>query len=214
MRKTTCFLTLGVVLFATPVFAEINRCEKISKSLSERWGPDVACQCGPELSNLEVTVPIGTHLEAVCGLRGNNGKLIDLRKTKATLDKYDSSGSYPSDGVIYISGELVLTGLVVVEPSNCCTMSFRPKLLNVPRESVFSVPKQSVFTENYLTGIRMDVDYDKFRAPDPTYVECLTANATIKIRGLEVRLIGNDEGGTYPRDLDVLKVSAFKKCGG
>ena len=206
MKNATGLLTLGIALFATPALAEQKLCEALSKSLSELWQYKAACQCGTELSNLEVTLPTGTHLEAVCDLYDSNEKPVDLNKTKISLERYDSSGGYPAIGSIYISGELVLTGTVRIEPSNSGAMWFTPKLLKTP--------KKSVFTKNFLSSFKIenDVDYKKFGAPGPAHVTCLTADATIMVRGLEVRLIGNDHRGTYPRYIDVLKVSVFKKC--
>jgi hypothetical protein len=207
LKNTTCFLTLFIILFSTPVLAEKNQCEILFKSYPSSNDPDLVCQCGAELANLEVTIPKGTHLKAVCGGRGSLEKVMDLHNNKITLDEYSSSGGYPEGVIIYISGVLVLTGVVGIEPSNSGLMSFLPNLVKVP--------KKTVFTKNYLSEIRIlsDEDYSKFRAPDLTpSVSCLTANATIKIYGLEVHLISNDHGGAYVRGLEVLKVSDFKKC--
>ena len=206
MKNTTCFLTLFIILFSTPVLAEKNQCKELFKLYPEQNAPDLVCQCGAELANLQVTIPKGTHLQAVCGWRGSLEKVMDLHNNKTTLDEYSSSGNYPEGVTIYISGVQVLTGKVVIEPSNCCTMWFET--------NSFKVSKKTIFMENFLTGFRIEGgnDYYKFRAPDPTRVTCLTANATVKIQGLKMELISNDHGGTYVRGLEVLKVSEFKKC--
>ncbi|MFT3736121.1 MAG: hypothetical protein QM776_14055 [Rhodocyclaceae bacterium] len=95
--KQSVTVTLLVLAVAAPAaYAKQSKCAVLSKRLSESAQTDVPCYCGKALANLEVTVPSGLRVDAVCGLRTVSGRWIDLRKEKASLDRYGKDGSRPA----------------------------------------------------------------------------------------------------------------------
>lgn len=205
-------LATAVLLLLAAIGAEANpkgnKCATLSAELSKSWERPVPCYCGNELSNLEVTPPRGLRVEAVCGLRDTSDRWIDLAKKKASLDYYDKDGGMPY-GEIYLSGQIILTGLAGMEPSNSGDLSFATKC-DMPQEPAFL----RKFCEFKLGS---DADYKKLSGPKPTYdkeFKCWRENVTLKIIDPMVSLGETDSSGTYPRNIVVLKKTkpVFAKC--
>ncbi len=166
------------------------------------------CYCGSQLANLEVTLPPGLRVEAVCALRFDTlsgPHPIDLTREKVSLDSY-TNGGYP-EGLVYLSGSMSapLTGTVRAEEGDAGSLWF----------SANSNRRGPVFSEQHLTGLKLgsDDDYSKLGAPKPESVggECREAEATLKIHDPVVLLGQTDEAGTRGQ-FDVIRVSAYTVC--
>jgi hypothetical protein len=203
-------LAVGFSIFSIPALAAQDRCKELSETLSASQQSSVVCHCGNELSKLEVTLPKGTHLEAVCGLisidpNTGAGKQIDLNKFNISLDKSDSSGNLPL-GHIYLKGEMVLTGEVKIEPSDAGAVWFYPNNLDFPKKTVFTAKFNVIKINN-------EDDYKNLHATKfLSQGGCWFAKAKIKMIGMEVNLSDTDYEGVYPSKIEVLKVTAFNSC--
>jgi hypothetical protein len=228
MKIQKYLLLFSITLFANPTLAEKNRCVDNTSYLEG----GVLCQCGSVLSNLKVTIPKGTRLERVCSLRyypstdkkennlpsdesGPTGSYpLDLKHSKASLDDHKPSGDYPiADiiGGIEISGELILSGIVVVNPSDAGIMFFDP----APKQIVF--PRETVFTKKFRQfKLGKDDDLKHFKVTKEilktSYSECWEAKAKIKLRGIRVEISEQDSAGTYAHNVKVLSLAPWKKC--
>jgi hypothetical protein len=199
MRKI--FTTVILLSLFSISHAEESKCKKNYKHFEGR------CYCADELNNLEVTTPTGTKVAAVCSLTGAKGKLIDLTRSKVSLDRFDSTGNY-FDGIIYLSGELILSGSVWYEPGDAGDLHFR-----VDNNNRSTTP---VFLNEFFNEIKLESEdvYRKLGAPIPVYGEppqCWGAQVTLKIIDPVVKLYANDSGGTYGTNIVVLKKSALNK---
>lgn len=210
MKTSAYLLAVSFSIFSVPSLAAPERCKELSETLSASQQSSVVCHCGDELSKLEVTLPKGTHLEAVCGLTSIDpntgaGKQIDLNKFNMSLDRYDSSGNLPL-GHIYLKGEMVLTGEVKIEPSDAGTVWFYPDNLDFP--------KKSVFTDKFgVIKIVNEDDYKNLRATKfLSQGGCWFAKAKIRVIGVEVNLSDTDYEGVYPGKVEVLQVAPFNSC--
>jgi hypothetical protein len=219
-------LLFAIALFPATTFAEQKPCE----ALSSKWGSGATCQCGNVLSNLKVTAPKGFRLKDVCQFRhypfeadlknigpkdrkaslGDSGPSgsypLDLKHNKASLDESSPSGEYPI-GTIYLSGELFLTGTVVVDPSDSGTMFFYP----TPKQ--FTFPRETVFAKRFRSfKLGSKEDLKNFNVTKEMLSRCWEAETKIRLRDIAVELSDSDSAGTYPRKVKVLRVTPWKKC--
>jgi hypothetical protein len=204
--KAIYYSIFGVLyLVASSALAVNDECKSLSKKLTEQRQNSVVCQCGARLANLEVTLPSGIKIEAACGLTTNNFEDIDLKKRKVSLDNYSASGGYVF-GDFYLTGKFRLKGEIVIDP-DAEDMYFYPETeIRFERESVF----ESNFRSFSLGGIDT---YKKFRAPKPSdLMPCLYAKAEIVVNSFFINVSDTHNSGTYPRNIEVLSVSTFKKC--
>lgn len=212
MMHITIIFMLGIFAFCCPAHANSSECKELSAKLSQNWGWDVPvqCYCGRELANLEITPPAETKVKAVCGLRDTGGRLINLVKEKASLDRY-VDGNLPQ-GSLYLSGQITYSGVVSFEPGNAGDLWFNTGVTGQPRTPVF---RHEFFEEIKLGSAS---DYRKLGMSNP-YSEgkpykCWSKKVTLKIVDPVVHLSDTDFGGTYATDIVVLKMSASKefKC--
>ena len=199
--------TLAITALA-PTYGRDHTCGTRSARLSQQAGQHIPCYCGRDLGNLEVTPPVGTRVEAVCALRAGPGKWIDIRTRKASLDR-DVDGNLPQ-GVIYLSGKLVLSGTAWFEPGNAGELWFSTGRVNRPERPLF---RDQAFDKIKLGR---DADYQKLGAPKPDYSfpKCWTMQVTLEIIDPTVTLEDTDFAGTTARDIVVSKRSArrARKC--
>lgn len=208
MRYQLLVLPILLSLWPTVTLLGSQGCEQ---SRSTWWGSyeNKGCYCGPQLSNVTVTLPPGLRLEAVCGLhlRGDSIHTYDLSKEKVSLDTYTPEGSYPQ-GFIYLSGTMkeVVTGTVTVEENPSGKDLWFKAALDHERP---------LFWKHHLTSLDLGSDehYKKLRAPKPdeSQGKCQSAQAIIRIRNPIVLLGQTDEAGT-DADFDVIRVSKYQPC--
>ncbi|MCL2075297.1 MAG: hypothetical protein FWH15_02430 [Betaproteobacteria bacterium] len=174
------FMIAVLMLFASigsEAYSEGSKCSALSVEMSASWERHVPCYCGDELSNLEVTLPQGLRVDAVCGLsdlRDSSHRWVDLHKEKASLDYYDEHGYLPN-GVIYLSGQITLTGSVSMEPSDSGDLLFSTNC-DMPQEPAFL----RKFCEFKLDD---DSNYKKLGGEPPSYdkeMKCWTVDATLR----------------------------------
>lgn len=208
MKRFTIITFLFLAVANTDAYAKDNKCADLSAKLSKYWNRPVPCYCGAALSNLEITPPRGLRVEAVCGLRDETGRWIDLEKEKASLDHF-KNGNLP-DGEVYLSGQITLTGSAGMEPSNSGTLAFG---------SECDMQKEPVFQKKFFCEFKLgsDADYKKLGGPKPyndKEFKCWRMNVTIKVIDPVVSLGDTDSAGTYPRNIVVLKktMPVFYTC--
>jgi hypothetical protein len=208
MRHLFIALILSAFAMSVPAKTNGNRCAKLSATLSKAWEKAVPCHCGNTLSNLELTLPSGLRVEAVCGLRDAAGNWIDLAKKKVSLDVFDKQGNMP-DGIITLSGQIILAGTAKMEPSYGGDLSFATKC---------DIPDQPAFLRNFCKfRLENDSDYKKLSGPKPVSGNesaCWSKQVTLEIVDPEVHLSESPGAGTYPRSIRVLKSNKLKfaKC--
>lgn len=208
LRLKKAIVLIFIVFYAVfaPVFAANEQCVALSRTISANWGRDVVCQCGSVLANLEATLPDGVRMRAVCDLVSADAGKIDLRKTKVNLDQFSKNGGYVL-GEFYLQGELRLKGMVMIEPSYGGDMFFYPR-------SKVSLKRDSVFM-TYFESFKLDSDdnYRKLRTARPKdLTTCSYANAELLLKNFVVNVSDTASSGTSPESIEVLAVSAFKKC--
>lgn len=186
--------------------ANDSECRSRSALLTQHLGRPVACYCGAELTNIEVTLPKGLVLGRACNLRFPDGRSPDIRKERISLDKYDSSGN-TLDGEFLLRGELHLTGYVRYEPSNGGDLWFRP--------SVPVLKQQTAFEPNFrFFALRQESAYSKFRLSKRLRANsmCTQAKAEVAFRGFKVLVNESEEAGISPLNIEVKGVSDFSAC--
>ena len=209
MMRLTIALLMFLATIGTVAHSKDNKCAALTAELSKGYGRPVVCNCGSELSNLEITPPRGLRVDAACLRDAFTGHWIDLKKEKVSLDYYDKNGNLPM-GEIYLSGQMTLKGSASMEPSDAGELSFSTKC-NMPNEPAFLTN----FCEFKLGS---DADYKKLGGPKPRYTTdgkmCWYNNVTLKIINPVVSLNDSDGQGTYPSNIVVLKKTkpVFVKC--
>ena len=164
------------------------------------------CHCGPDLANVDVTLPKGLALTRACNLRTPDGRSPDIRKERISLDRYDSSGN-TLDGEFLLNGELRLTGHVRYEPSDGGDLWFSP--------SVPVLERQTAFEPNFRSfALRQESAYSKFRLSKHVRGKslCSQAKAVVVFRGFEVLVNDSDGVGISPLSIEVKSVSGFSPC--
>ncbi|MCL2525346.1 MAG: hypothetical protein FWF20_11145 [Betaproteobacteria bacterium] len=195
-----------LVAIGAGAHSEENKCS----TLSAEWS--VPCYCGDELSNLEITLPRGLRVDAVCGLSGSQG-WIDLHKEKASLDHYDEHGNMPQ-GYIYLSGQITLTGSISMGP-NSEYPSFRTSYCNMPQAPAFLREFCDFRFDSH--AVNSDTIYKKLGRPRSFHekeMQCWSEEVTLRIIDPFVILEDSCKGGTYPGNIVVLKKTkpVFWKC--
>lgn len=203
------FLAMLYALIPLSAFSATADCNGIVKSQFPKAMLDdrEICYCGPQLTNLTVTLPRGLRVEAVCGLRfvtSSGSHNIDLSREKLTLDSY-RQGDYPK-GHIFLSGVIQepIIGTVRFDEGPAGTLWFNASSIN---------RRGPVFWEHHLKSLSLgtELDFKKLRATTLKEGQCWEAEATIKIRNPSVLLGDTDEAGTGA-DIDVIRVADYKPC--
>ena len=203
------FVIAAIAITATPLLAAQPSCKALSKALSSP-AQKIKCYCGPELSNIELTLPKGLRLRAACGLRDFADTPIDLHSQKISLDRFGESDGRPTypEGFIYLSGSILSSGVIGFEPSQSGDLSFHSSAKNLTATGYFS--------KGYLSDWKLTPDRDyqqlKISKSKSEKLACWTTKATIRAHDFEIRLFGTDDAGTYPGRIEVLKISPIRKC--
>ena len=188
-------------------YSKDDKCTALSAELSKSYERPVICNCGSELSNLQITPPRGLRVKAAC-LSNSLGGSIDLNKEKVSLDYYDKNGNMAM-GEIYLTGRLTINGTARMEPGNAGNLWFSTKC---------NIPDEPAFLRNFCEfNLGSDADYKKLGGPKPSYKEnmkCWSNKVMLKVTDPIVNLIDTDSGGTYPSNIAVLKKTkpVFFKC--
>lgn len=185
-----------------------DKCAAISSDLAKSYGRAVPCYCGNDLSNLEITPPAGLQVYAACDLREGSGRWIDLKKEKASLDYYTKQGDMPN-GHIYLTGQIIRTGIVSMEPDNGGELYFTTKC---------DLPDEPAFIKRFCSfKLGRDADYVELKGPKPSYkpeMKCWSSEATLRIINPIVSIDDSDGAGTSPSKIVALKKTkpVFSKC--
>jgi hypothetical protein len=164
-----------------------------------------SCYCGADLNKVKLAVPKKLKLEAICGLSDLDGNAIDLRGKRIAFDhpvKNDLNGTR-AESTLYLSGELILSGEVRYEPGEAGSL-----YLNTPDANELT---QSAYLATKLRSIELDGVSDKIKIPDKS-ANCLVAQATIKVHGLQIVNQEGDANGATPKNITILKISEFTPC--
>ena len=206
MKRFAIIFWMFLATISSVAYSKDDKCAALSAKLSKSYERSVICNCGSELSNLQITPPRGLRVKAAC-LSNSSGRSIDLNKEKISLDYYDKNGNMPM-GEIYLTGQLTLTGSATMEPSNAGELEFYTKC---------DMTDEPVFLGNFCEfKLGSDADYKKLGGPKPSFKEsmmCWSNKVTLKVIDPVVNL--NDQStGTYPSNITVLKKTkpVFFKC--
>lgn len=206
MKLFAIIFWMFLATISSVAYSKDDKCAALSTELSKSYGRPIICNCGSELSNLQITPPRGLRVKAAC-LSNISGSSIDLNKEKVSLDYYDKNGNMPM-GQIYLSGQLTLTGSAAMEPNYGGELGFYTKC---------DMPNELVFLRKFCEiKLGKDSDYKKLGGPKPSYKEnmmCWSNKVTLKIIDPTVSLDERFEG-THPSNIVVLKKTkpVFFKC--
>ena len=206
MKLFAIIFWIFLATISSVAYSKDDKCVALSAELSKSYGRPIICNCGSELSNLEITPPRGLRVKAAC-LSNSKGRSIDLNKEKVSLDYYDKKGNMPM-GKIYLSGQLTLIGSAAMEPGYGGELGFYTKC---------DMPNEPAFLRKFCEiKLGKDSDYKKLGGPKPSYKEsmtCWSKKVTLKIIDPTVSLDERFEG-THPSNIVVLKKAkpVFFKC--
>ena len=200
------FPVLTCILASFAAHANAENCQELSKTLSAGWQQDVPCYCkSKELKRVRITLPKGLALQAVCALRGSDGKFINLARQSIDMDRYDSAGN-SFYGEFYLSGVLSFPGSIQIEPGNSGDLWFTPAVGIADAASPFGgrFHEFKIVTES---------NYKKFRVtPAMLQSECLKAKASVEFDGFLISLGETDDAGAYPNKVKVFRVGQYRAC--
>jgi hypothetical protein len=208
MKRFAIIFWMFLAAISSLAYSKNDKCAALSEKLSKSYERSVICNCGSELSNLQITLPRGLRIKAAC-LSNIFGSSIDLKKEKVSLDYYDKSGNMPM-GEIYLSGQITLAGSARMEPSEGGDLYFGTKC---------NIPHEPAFLRNFCQfRLERDADYKKLGVPKPRYTAdgmmCWFNKVTLNIINPVVSLNDSEGAGTSPSNIVVLKKTkpVFFKC--
>jgi len=185
MRAITVQLCLAFLFYSFCAEAAENMCNNIPEL--QPFDLD-GCECGKSISKLPITAPKGMSLIAAC-----NYKKVEF---------------VGSTGRFYFKGKATLSGNVRRKNGS----DFRDSILFDANKTVAENSFRSAVNTMRVVGDLNTIN--KFKSPplseeSPCWAS--VANITVKllyvISGYE-----SDEEGSYPKDLDVLKVGQYSPC--
>ena len=120
------------------------------------------------------------------------------------MDRYGKDGG-SVDGVFYLSGTVVVSGELRVEPHNGGNLHFIPQPPIARKDSPFG---------SWLREFRIaDADAHKFAVPQRMLSgPCFSSKATAKFRDFTVSAGETDYDGAYPEQVSALRVGPYKAC--
>jgi hypothetical protein len=208
MTLATAQLTLVLLILSISAHAQPSQCPALSHIDGSRESTS-ECRCGTDLKNVTLTPPKGFTLKAACSLRKwdqADGVFVNIPAQRAVnLDRYDQYGN-TAIGRYYFQGQLRMGGLLRFEPSDGGDLYF------VPAQPV-QMPRPTI--EPYFRSFKL-IPYGQ----DSTFsitksirtMGCAEARAQIVIHDVMVIANDSDEAGTYPRRVEVLRISSYTPC--
>ena len=160
------------------------------------------CVCDRRLANLHAPLRSPFRVAAACRFQWGVGRPIDLGRERVRLDRY-TNGNYPS-GVLFITGEARLDGILLYEPGPAGEFWFSPDvpLLNNNKQRP-GLPDMK-FTEEPPPGLRIPIPFrDK---------NCWQSKVTLSVKGIRAVLWDNDEAGSWPAVYRVQRAREFTLC--